>query len=70
MQFRVDLVLNNGPPPEKLDSGGEAWVDLISVNADEAYQLVGLSYLFLRAYSLLELGRHQIAVGNEDVSAN
>jgi hypothetical protein len=69
-QFHVDLVLGNGPPAEKFDSGGDAWVDLISVDEDEGYQSVGLSYLFPRAYSLLELGWHQIAVGNEDVFAN
>lgn len=69
-QFYIDRVLSKGPPAAKFDSGGMAWVDVISEDVDEGYTAVGLSYLFPRAYSLLELGWHQIAVGNEDVFAN
>jgi hypothetical protein len=69
-QFHVERVLLNDPPSDVFDVNGNGWVDLISIDPDEGYQAVGLSFLFPRAYSLLVIGWHQIAVGHEDVFGN
>lgn len=69
-QYHVDCVLLEGPPPNVFDVNGMGWVDLISVDPDEGYSAVGLSFLFPRAYSLLDIGWHQIAVGPENVFAS
>ena len=55
LQFHVERVLLDGPPPDVFDVYGKVWVDLISIDPDEGYQAVGLSFLFPRAYSLLEI---------------
>ena len=69
-QFHVERVLLDGPPPDVFDVNGNGWVNLISIDPDEGYQAIGLSFLFPRAYSLLEIGWHQIAVGHENVFSN
>jgi hypothetical protein len=72
-QFELDQNLDYGPPPEKFDTIGLSCVQLISINPRErrsSYQMVGLSFVFPRAYSLLELGWHQINAGPEDMFTN
>jgi hypothetical protein len=72
-QFILDQNLDNGPPPEEFDTSGLSCVEMISVSSEEelsSYQMVGLSFVFPRAYSLLELGWHQINAGPEDIFRN
>ncbi|KAJ4985094.1 hypothetical protein SVAN01_09397 [Stagonosporopsis vannaccii] len=55
----LDDVLKDGPPPEKYDIYGSAWVYLVSAkdggNDDncQCYTRIGISYLLPRAYSML-----------------
>jgi hypothetical protein len=72
-RFEVDQNLDDGPPPEEFDTTGLSCVQLISIDPREtrsSYQMVGLSFVFPRAYSLLELGWHQINTGPEDMFTN
>ena len=72
-QFELDQNLDHGPPPDKFDAKGLSCVQMISVDSQEvrsSYQMVGLSFVFPRAYSLLELGWHQINAGPEDMFTN
>lgn len=43
-----------GPPAEEFDADGSGFLALVSLDEDEGYQLVGVSYLVPRIYSLLE----------------
>jgi hypothetical protein len=43
----------NGPQAKRFDVDGEGSVTLISVDKKEGYQLMGLSFLAPRIYSLL-----------------
>ena len=56
----MDFTLKHAPEPEKFDASAITCVNMISVEPSERYQLVGLSYLIPRAYSLMEIGWHQI----------
>lgn len=52
--------LNRGPPPEKYDMYGSAWVHLVSARDDgsndecECYTCIAISSLIPQAYSLLQ----------------
>lgn len=66
-QIHVDGVLN-GPPSEEWDGIGEGFVNLVSVNEDEGYTCVGVSYLMPHVYSMVHsIGWHSVDVGEEDV---
>jgi hypothetical protein len=60
-QMIMDHVLEHGPAPEKFDASAMTCVDMISIDSKQGSQLVGLSFVFPRAYSLMKLGWHQIA---------
>lgn len=69
-QYILEQVLRHGLPPEKFDAWALSCVDMISVDPKEGHQLVGLSYIFPRVYSLLELGWHQINAGGQGIFGN
>lgn len=50
-QQDLELVLN-GPPAEEFDFNGAGFVTLVSLDEEEGDQLVGLSYLVPRIYTL------------------
>ena len=56
----MNHVREHGPAPEKFDASAITCVNMISVEPRQRYQLVGLSFIIPRAYSLMELGWHQI----------
>jgi hypothetical protein len=51
----MDHVLEHSPAPEKFDAIAITCVNMISVEPRQRYQLVGLSFIILRAYSLMDL---------------
>lgn len=52
-QFELELMLK-GPPADEFDASGAGFLTLVSLDEDEDYQMVGLSYLVPRIYALLE----------------
>ncbi|KAI8939244.1 hypothetical protein NX059_005070 [Plenodomus lindquistii] len=52
-QEELETVLE-GPPAEEFDADGAGFVVLVSLDEEEDYQHVGLSYLVPRIYTLLE----------------
>jgi hypothetical protein len=52
-QFEIELMLK-GPPADEFDASGAGFLTLVSLDEDEDYQMVGLSYLVPRIYTLLE----------------
>lgn len=52
-QFQLELMLK-GPPAEEFDASRSLLLTLVSLDEDEDSQLVGLSYLVPRIYTLLE----------------
>ena len=50
---RVESVLND-PPPEEFDVFSTGFIDLVLINKEEGYTLVGTSYLLPWVYSLME----------------
>jgi hypothetical protein len=52
-QFQLELILKR-PPADDFDASGAGFLTLVSLDEDEDSQLVGLSYLVLRIYALLE----------------
>jgi hypothetical protein len=66
-QFHIETVLK-GPPPEKFDTAGLGFVELVSLDPDEGCTSVGLSYHLPQVYSLLESpGWDTIKVDDEDI---
>ena len=53
VQSDVDSVLD-GPPAEEFDFDGDGVLTIVSLDENEGYQDVGLSYLVPRIYTLLE----------------
>ncbi|KAF3000784.1 hypothetical protein E8E13_005467 [Curvularia kusanoi] len=51
-QLELELMLK-GPPAEEFDAYGAGFLTLVSLDEDEDYQDVGLSYLVPRIYALL-----------------
>lgn len=52
-QSQLELMLK-GPPAEEFGTSGAGFLTLVSLDEDEDSQLVGLSYLVSRIYTLLE----------------
>ena len=51
-QLQLEQMLK-GPPAEEFDASGAGFLTLVSLDEDEDYQMVGLSYLVPRIYTLL-----------------
>jgi hypothetical protein len=52
-QLQLEFILK-GPPAEDFDASGAGFLTLVSLDEDQDYQMVGLSYLVPRIYTLLE----------------
>ena len=51
-QLQLEIILK-GPPAEEFDASGAGFLTLVSLDEDEDTQMVGLSYLVPRIYTLL-----------------